>query len=77
MLIECSDTTKVKEQEVILESYVKPIQKQVKVIEEANQKNEDPLLNILARQVMDELRDRGTTSQAFENVTIMFVDFIG
>ena len=78
LLIECSDTTKVKEQEIILESYVKLIQKQVKVIEEANQKNEDLLLNILPRKVMDELRDRGTTSpEAFENVTIMFVDFIG
>ena len=50
----------------------------MKVIEEANQKNEDLLLNILPKKVMDELRDRGTTSpEAFENVTIMFVDFIG
>ena len=77
LLIECSDISKVREQEALLESYVKLVQKQVKEIEEANQKNEDLLLNILPRKVMDELKDRGTTApEAFDNVTIMFIDFI-
>lgn len=77
LLIECSDVSKVREQEVLLENYVKLVQKQVKEIEEANQKNEDLLLNILPRKVMDELRERGSTApEAFDNVTIMFVDFI-
>lgn len=77
LLIECADISRVREQEVLLEQYVKLVQKQVKDIEEANQKNEELLLNILPRKVMDELRDRGTTApEAFDNVTIMFVDFV-
>lgn len=77
ILIECSDITKVREQEVLLESYLSQIKTQMKLIEESNQKNEKLLLNILPHKIMEELRTRGTTTpETFSDVTIMFVDFI-
>ncbi|MEY4063969.1 MAG: hypothetical protein RIR26_177 [Pseudomonadota bacterium] len=77
LIVECSDISKVREQETILENYANLIQKQIQQIEIANKKNEELLLNILPQVVMDELRERGTTTpQTFQNVTIMFVDFV-
>jgi adenylate cyclase len=77
LMVECSDISKVREQETILENYAHLIQKQIQQIEIANKKNEELLLNILPQKVMDELRQHGTTTpQTFQNVTIMFVDFV-
>lgn len=76
-LVQCSDISRVREQEKILESYTAIIQKQMHEIELSHKKNADLLLNILPKKVMDELLERGSTSpQTFQNVTIMFVDFV-
>lgn len=77
LIVECSDFTKVREQQSILESYANLIQKQSQEIEKAYKKNEELLRNILPQRVMDELMENGTTTpQTFQNVTIMFVDFV-
>lgn len=77
LIVECSDISWVREQETILENYVNLIQKQMREIESINKKNEELLLNILPQKVMDELRENGTTTpQTFQDVTIMFVDFV-
>ncbi|MFN5006067.1 MAG: adenylate/guanylate cyclase domain-containing protein [Ignavibacteria bacterium] len=77
LIVECSDFSKVREQQSILESYANLIQKQSQEIEKAYKKNEELLRNILPQRVMDELMENGTTTpQTFQNVTIMFVDFV-
>jgi len=77
LIVECSDFSKVREQQSILESYANLIQKQSQEIEKAYKENEELLRNILPQRVMDELMENGTTTpQTFQNVTIMFVDFV-
>lgn len=77
LIVECSDFSKVREQQSILESYANLIQKQSQEIEKAYKKNEELLRNILPQRVMEELIENGsTTPQTFQNVTIMFVDFV-
>ena len=51
---------------------------QKQVIGEQKQKSEELLLNILPKEIADELKDKGVSkARLFDNVTVLFTDFKG
>ena len=81
--------TRVFEQKDLLESQVKQrtieiikqkqqVEKQKKMLEEEKEKTEKLLLNILPREMADELKNKGKAkARKYRKVTVMFTDFKG
>lgn len=76
LVIECSDVTKRKEAEYMLDSYSKMAEKNARELQREKERVEKLLLNIMPRAVYDELKDYGTTTpQKFDSVSVLMLDF--
>jgi adenylate cyclase len=77
-LIEAQSIAKQKEAEYMLDSYSRLVERQTRELEQEKERAEKLLLNIMPRRVYEELRDFGTTTpQAFEDVSVLMLDFAG
>jgi adenylate cyclase len=78
LLVEAHGITKQKEAEYLLDSYSRLMERQARELEQAKERAERLLLNIMPRDVAAELRDFGTTTpQSFDAVSVLMLDFVG
>lgn len=78
VIIECTDLTKQKQAEYMLESYSRMAEKNARDVEREKDRVERLLLNIMPKSVYEEMKDYGTvTPQIFDNATILMLDFVG
>ncbi|RRJ83021.1 adenylate/guanylate cyclase domain-containing protein [Aestuariirhabdus litorea] len=76
-LIEAQDISKEKETQFMLDSYSRLAEKKNKEVEKEKERVERLLLNIMPRQVYEELKDFGTTTpQRFDKASILVLDFV-
>ncbi|MEH6650446.1 MAG: adenylate/guanylate cyclase domain-containing protein [Motiliproteus sp.] len=77
ILVEGRDISKEKESQYMLDSYSKMAEKNAKELEKEKDRVERLLLNVMPKQVYEELKDFGTTTpQKFENASILMLDFV-
>ena len=77
-LLEGTDNAATKETEAILKSYGKIIEQKNTEIAAEKRRVERLPFNVLPQKCVSELREKGETiPERFENVTVMFVDFVG
>jgi adenylate cyclase len=77
-VIEVHDVTKQREAEYLLDSYSKMVERNTRELEREKDRVEKLLLNIMPRQVYEEMREFGsTTPQRFDASTILMLDFVG
>jgi adenylate cyclase len=78
LILECQNISKIKELEYMIESYSRMVEKQNRVLERDKERIEKLLLNIMPKQVYEEMKTFGvTTPQKFENASILMLDFVG
>jgi hypothetical protein len=78
LVIECSDFSKQKQAEYMLESYSKMAERNARNLEREKDRVERLLLNVMPKSVYEEMKDYGTvTPQLFENASILMIDFVG
>jgi adenylate cyclase len=78
VVIECTDISKQKQAEYMLESYSKIAEKNARDVQREKDRVERLLLNIMPKSVYEEMRDYGTvTPQLFDSATILMLDFVG
>ena len=71
------DISKERESQYMLDSYSRLAEKNAKELEREKERVERLLLNIMPKQVYQELIDYGTTTpQRFENASILMLDFV-
>lgn len=76
-LIEGRDISKEKENQYMLDSYSRMAEKNAKALEKEKDRVERLLLNVMPKQVYEELKNYGTTTpQHFENAAILMLDFV-
>lgn len=77
LLVECTDTSKQKEAEYMLDSYSRMAEKNARELEKEKDRVEKLLLNIMPRSVYEEMRDYGTTTpQRVDAASILMLDFV-
>ncbi len=77
VLIEVRDISKEKETQFMLDSYSRLAEKKTRELEKEKERVERLLLNIMPRQVYEELKDYGTTTpQRFDHASILVLDFV-
>ncbi|MEH6823755.1 MAG: adenylate/guanylate cyclase domain-containing protein [Motiliproteus sp.] len=77
VLIEVRDISKEKENQFMLDSYSRLAEKKNKEVEKEKERVERLLLNIMPKQVYEELKDYGTTTpQRYESASILVLDFV-
>jgi adenylate cyclase len=77
-IIECTDGTKLKEAEYMLDSYSSMAEKNARDLQREKERAERLLLNIMPRAVFEEMKDFGSVApQRFDNATILMLDFVG
>ncbi len=77
-IVECQDTSKLKQSEYLLESYSKMAEKNARDLEREKDRVERLLLNVMPKAVYEEMKDYGTvTPQLFEDASILMIDFVG
>jgi len=77
LVLECTNTSKIKELEYMIESYAKMIEKQNRTLEKEKERVERLLLNIMPRRVYEEMKTFGvTTPQRFESASVLMLDFV-
>ena len=78
ILVQCSDISKQRESEYMLESYSKMSEKNARELEREKERVEKLLLNIMPKSVYEEMKDYGiTTPQRFDCASVMMLDFVG
>jgi adenylate cyclase len=78
LVVECSDVSKRREAEYMLDSYSKLAEKNARDLQREKERVEKLLLNVMPKAVYEELRDFGvTTPQRFEAASILMLDFVG
>lgn len=78
ILVECTDISKQREAEYMLESYSKLSEKNARELQREKERVEKLLLNIMPKSVYEEMKDYGiTTPQRFDSATVMMLDFVG
>ncbi|SEG06025.1 adenylate/guanylate cyclase domain-containing protein [Marinobacterium lutimaris] len=76
-LIEGRDISKEKESQYMLDSYSRMAEKNAKALEREKDRVERLLLNVMPKQVYEELKNYGTTTpQHFDNAAILMLDFV-
>ncbi|TCK08736.1 adenylate/guanylate cyclase domain-containing protein [Marinobacterium mangrovicola] len=76
-LVEARDISKEKESQYMLDSYSRLAEKNAKALEREKDRVERLLLNVMPKQVYEELKNYGTTTpQHFENAAILMLDFV-
>ena len=77
-VVECTDATKRKEAEYMLDSYARMAEKNTREVQREKERAEKLLLNIMPRAVFEEMKDFGSvTPQRFDRATILMLDFVG
>jgi len=77
-IVECSDISKQKQAEYMLESYSQVSERNTRELQREKDRVEKLLLNIMPRSVYEEMKDYGTTTPArFESASVMLLDFVG
>ncbi|GGC10270.1 hypothetical protein GCM10011352_40940 [Marinobacterium zhoushanense] len=77
VLLEGRDISKEKENQYMLDSYSRMAERNAKALEKEKDRVERLLLNIMPKQVYEELKDFGTTTpQHFEHAAILMLDFV-
>lgn len=77
-LIQCTNISKVKELEYMIESYSKMIERQNRDLRKEKERVEKLLLNIMPQQVYEEWKEFGVTApQRFDDASVLMLDFVG
>jgi class 3 adenylate cyclase len=77
VLVEAHDETKQRQAELMLDSYSKLAEKNLRALELEKARVERLLLNVMPRAVLQEMRDFGTVCpQRFEAATVLMLDFV-
>jgi adenylate cyclase len=78
VLVECTDVSKRKEAEYMLDSYARMAEKNTREVQREKERAEKLLLNIMPRAVYEEMKDFGSVTPArFDSATILMLDFVG
>lgn len=78
LLVQCTNISKIKELEYMIESYSKMIERQNRDLRKEKERVEKLLLNIMPQQVYEEWKEFGvTTPQRFDNASVLMLDFVG
>ncbi len=78
MILECTNITKIKELEYMIESYSKMVEKQNRTLQREKERVEKLLLNVMPRSVYEELKTFGVTApQKYEMASVLMLDFVG
>ncbi len=72
------DLTKLKQQEHLLESFSRMVERKTREIEKERERAERLLMNVFPYSVLQEFKEFGTTTPSFyDDVSVMFLDFVG
>ena len=78
ILIQCTNISKIKELEYMIESYSKMIERQNRDLRKEKERVEKLLLNIMPSQIYEEWKEFGVTApQRFDNASVLMLDFVG
>jgi class 3 adenylate cyclase len=78
LILEFQNISKIKELEYMIESYSKMVEKQNRTMQREKERVEKLLLNIMPKQVYQELKTFGvTTPQRYDEASILMLDFVG
>jgi adenylate cyclase len=78
VILECQNISKIKELELLIESYSRMVEKQNRTLQREKERVDKLLLNIMPRSVYEELKTFGvTTPQRYEAASILMLDFVG
>jgi class 3 adenylate cyclase len=78
IIAEFQNISKLKELEYMIESYSKMVEKQNRTLQREKERVEKLLLNIMPKQVYEELKAFGvTTPQRYDAASVLMVDFVG
>jgi adenylate cyclase len=78
LLVECTNVSKVKELEYMIESYSELVEKNERQLRREKERAENLLLNVMPKAVYEELKDYGvTTPTRYDQVSILMLDFVG
>lgn len=77
LLAEFKDLSKQREAEYMLDSYSALAEKNARELKREKERVEKLLLNVMPRQVYEELREYGTTTpQKFDSASVLMLDFV-
>lgn len=72
------DITKLRQQEHLLESFSRMVERKTREIEKERERAEKLLMNVFPYSVLQEFKEFGTTTPSFyDDVSVMFLDFVG
>ena len=78
LVLEFQNVSKLKELEYMIESYSKMVEKQNRTLLREKERVEKLLLNVMPKQVYEELKTFGvTTPQRYDDASILMMDFVG
>ena len=78
LMLEFQNVSKLKELEYMIESYSKMVEKQNRTLLREKERVEKLLLNVMPKQVYEELKTFGvTTPQRYDEASILMMDFVG
>ena len=78
LVAQIEDITKLKEQEHLLESFSRMVERKTREIEKERERAEKLLMNVFPYSVLQEFKEFGTTTPSFyDEVSVMFLDFVG
>ena len=78
LLVECSNISKIKELEYMIESYAKLVEKNERQLRREKERAEKMLLNVMPKAIYEELKSYGvTTPVLYEEVSVLMLDFVG
>lgn len=78
LLASIEDITKLKQQEHLLESFSRMVERKTREIEKERERAEKLLMNVFPYSVLQEFKEFGTTTPSFyDDVSVMFLDFVG
>jgi class 3 adenylate cyclase len=78
LVAEIEDITKQKEQELLLDSFSRMVERKTREIEKERERAEKLLMNVFPYSVLQEFKEFGTTTPSFyDEVSVMFLDFVG
>ena len=78
LLVECSNISKIKELEFMIESYSDLVEKNERQLRREKERAENLLLNVMPKAIFDELKDYGvTTPTRYDEVSVLMLDFVG
>jgi adenylate cyclase len=77
LAIEARDVSKLKELEYMMDSYAKMLERSERAVRREKERAEKLLLNIMPKQIFDEIRDVGvSTPQRYDACSVLMLDFV-